>query len=251
MKSYSILILLSYFGVITAGAGDALSPQIYAQAYPETVTKAKSNMITLFNGIELRFNDGKNKTFQEKLKNADLEDQLSQVYPIGKGSFRPPVKNDDPGRFRCDAFFRAVYGKTKQEVRKNLVSIIWLPKSAKKKIWITQINGVDKQLIKVSSEIDKLSPSLKQFAMKLGGTFNWRTISGTSRLSAHSFGIAIDLNPDKSSYWKWDRSYRYKNQFPKQIIEIFEKHGFIWGGKWYHYDTMHFEYRPELLRRNK
>ena len=27
----------------------------------------------------------------------------------------------------------------------------------------------------------------------------------------------------------------------------FETHGFIWGGKWYHYDTMHFEYRPELL----
>ena len=31
------------------------------------------------------------------------------------------------------------------------------------------------------------------------------------------------------------------------IVEIFERHGFIWGGKWYHYDTMHFEYRPELL----
>jgi peptidoglycan LD-endopeptidase CwlK len=28
---------------------------------------------------------------------------------------------------------------------------------------------------------------------------------------------------------------------------VFEKHGFIWGAKWYHYDTMHFEYRPELL----
>ena len=28
---------------------------------------------------------------------------------------------------------------------------------------------------------------------------------------------------------------------------IFERHGFIWGGKWHHYDTMHFEYRPELL----
>jgi hypothetical protein len=34
---------------------------------------------------------------------------------------------------------------------------------------------------------------------------------------------------------------------PLEIIDIFERHGFIWGGKWYHYDTMHFEYRPELL----
>jgi hypothetical protein len=21
----------------------------------------------------------------------------------------------------------------------------------------------------------------------------------------------------------------------------------VWGGRWYHYDTMHFEYRPELF----
>jgi hypothetical protein len=34
---------------------------------------------------------------------------------------------------------------------------------------------------------------------------------------------------------------------PRQIVDIFERHGFIWGGRWYHYDTMHFEFRPELL----
>jgi hypothetical protein len=39
----------------------------------------------------------------------------------------------------------------------------------------------------------------------------------------------------------------YKNQIPLEIVKIFEKYGFIWGGRWYHYDTMHFEYRPELL----
>jgi hypothetical protein len=39
----------------------------------------------------------------------------------------------------------------------------------------------------------------------------------------------------------------YKNRIPLELVAIFEKHGFIWGGKWYHYDTMHFEYRPELL----
>ena len=31
------------------------------------------------------------------------------------------------------------------------------------------------------------------------------------------------------------------------IVKVFEKYGFIWGGRWYHYDTMHFEYRPEFL----
>ena len=30
-------------------------------------------------------------------------------------------------------------------------------------------------------------------------------------------------------------------------VDAFEAEGFIWGGRWLHYDTMHFEYRPELL----
>jgi D-alanyl-D-alanine carboxypeptidase len=37
----------------------------------------------------------------------------------------------------------------------------------------------------------------------------------------------------------------YKNKIPLEIAAAFEKHGFIWGGKWYHFDGMHFEYRPE------
>ena len=39
----------------------------------------------------------------------------------------------------------------------------------------------------------------------------------------------------------------YPNQIPWPIILAFEKYGFIWGGKWHHYDTEHFEYRPELF----
>ena len=33
---------------------------------------------------------------------------------------------------------------------------------------------------------------------------------------------------------------------PETVIKIFEKYGFVWGGTWDEYDTMHFEYRPEL-----
>ena len=52
-------------------------------------------------------------------------------------------------------------------------------------------------------------------------------------------------NPDIFIYSK--NKIFDKNKIPFEIVEIFERHGFIWGGKWYHYDTMHFEYRPELL----
>jgi hypothetical protein len=221
--------------------------EIYAKAYPKAVADIRGNFIVLQDGQKIAFDDGRDKTFTQKLASADLEDQLSQPYPTGEASFTDPAQNYDPGRFRCQEFFLAVYGRTEQEVRKNLVRITWLPKSSGKKVWVTKVNGVDKQLEKVSAEIDQLPPRFKEFVTTIGGTFNWRKIAGTKRLSAHSFGISIDLNPKKSSYWRWDAKYKYKNKLPREIVEIFEKHGFIWGGKWYHYDTMHFEYRPELL----
>jgi len=66
------------------------------------------------------------------------------------------------------------------------------------------------------------------------------------------FGIAIDIAAAHSHYWLRAKPgagghIAYKNEIPWEIVRIFEANGFIWGGKWYHYDTMHFEYRPELI----
>lgn len=145
-----------------------------------------------------------------------------------------------------------MYGKSANEVKANLVPIFWLPKTINKSLMITSINGINKKLQAVSNDLDKLPDSLKKYITNPAGTFNWRTISGTERFSTHCFGIAIDINVDHSNYWKWDnrdtgQTLSYRNRIPIEVVEVFERHGFIWGGKWYHYDTMHFEYRPELL----
>jgi hypothetical protein len=31
------------------------------------------------------------------------------------------------------------------------------------------------------------------------------------------------------------------------VVRYFEDEGFVWGGKWLMFDTIHFEYRPEIL----
>jgi hypothetical protein len=153
---------------------------------------------------------------------------------------------------RYEPFFDKMYGNcTKGQVEDRLVPIVWLPKHGSKKLKITGVNGVNEKLQAVSDELDKLPDSFVKYLTPSGGTYNCRVIAGTNRKSAHGDGIAIDINVSWSDYWRnarpVDGKYPYKNRMPWEIVEIFEKHGFIWGGKWYHYDTMHFEYRPELL----
>lgn len=93
--------------------------------------------------------------------------------------------------------------------------------------------------------------------------FSWRPIAGTASLSYHSYGAAIDFlsnaTAGKEVYWRWARDrypewyiLPYEKRFspPEAFIRAFEKRGFIWGGKWFYFDTMHFEYRPEILAVN-
>lgn len=224
----------------------------YVKAYPDQIVRISKNQMIWKDSTIMRFDDGQKKTFAELLLNADLEDQLTQKYPRTPQT-KSPALNDDPGRFRYEPFFRKMYGATEAEVRTNLVEIVWLPKTLKKKLLVSKINDVHKHFQAVSDELER-HPELMKYVNNPAGTFSWRVISGTNRLSMHSYGIAIDINLNLSHYWQWDCRCKdentplvYKNLIAAQVVEIFEKHGFIWGGKWYHYDTMHFEYRPELL----
>ena len=111
--------------------------------------------------------------------------------------------------------------------------------------------GVADKLKAVSADLDALPDSFVKYLTPSGGTYNCRVIAGTTRPSVHGNGAAIDINVAWSDYWRNHQpvggKHPYKNRIPWEIVEIFERHGFIGGGKWYHYDTMHFEYRPELL----
>ena len=202
------------------------------------------------------FDDGVVKDVKSLLDAPDLEDQVCAMpYPTD-AVFTAPKKNEDPGRVRFEAFFRKMYGNSEAEVKANLVEIKWLPKHLNLSLKVSKINGVAAQFSKISEELDQ-HPEWVKYLTNPAGTFTWRKISGTNRLSTHSFGITIDINTAFSNYWQWDNKawktkgedmdFPYINRIPLGIVKVFEKHGFIWGGKWYHYDSMHFEYRPELL----
>lgn len=227
-----------------------ISVQRLLKAYPSTITGYDGTSIILNDGSKMIYSAGGNKSHNELINSSDIGDIF--VYPYIKGEVKHISKNYDPGRIRNEELLKKMYGSTSVEVQKSLVTIIWCPKLVNQKLRITNINGVAEQLKKISDELDK-HPELENYLYS-AGTFNWRKVRGSDRLSSHSFGIAIDLNVKYSDYWQWncrctseDADLGYKNRIPQLIVDIFEKYGFIWGGKWYHYDTMHFEYRPELL----
>lgn len=93
--------------------------------------------------------------------------------------------------------------------------------------------------------------------------FNFRFIAGTTRLSNHSTGRAVDINPRYNPYVKWsngnlnispmngadyvDRTtnFPYKIDTEDLCFKEFVKRGFTWGGDWTSLkDYMHFE-KPE------
>ncbi len=257
MKSSALVLLSMIFINNNALSQDSVQTEKYAQillkAYPDCFVGIKDNYVIFRNGTRIIFDDGKTKTLAELYAHPDIEDQLKATYT--KGKTYNPAEGDDPGRIRNDTFFKTMYGATPAQVQKNLVTITWLPKTAKQQLKVSRINGVDKKIQAISDELEKLPAHLLLYVQQVAGTFNWRVIKGTNRLSTHSFGITMDINTKYSNYWQWDNKTtdeskkipNYINRIPQEIVDIFEKHGFIWGGKWYHYDTMHFEYRPELM----
>lgn len=222
-------------------------------AYPDFLERTDGNMLVWKDGTRMTIDDGRGtKDHETLLATADIKDMFFFPYPLGRTS-GPPGRNADPGRARNAAFFNKMYGDCQAGgVANALVDVVWLPKKWGKKVKATRVNGVASKLAAVSAELDALPAAFDQFLFPSAGTFVCRPIAGTTRVSAHGHGIAIDIATKPAHYWRWSGGtaggpIAYRNTIPPEIVEIFERHGFIWGGKWYHYDTMHFEYRPELI----
>lgn len=76
----------------------------------------------------------------------------------------------------------------------------------------------------------------------LGGLINVRKMRGGTDWSKHSWGIAIDLDPNRNSLkTKWKNAQFSKPEY-NVMMDCFYENGFINLGKEKGYDAMHFEY---------
>ncbi|MCP3138980.1 M15 family metallopeptidase [Pyxidicoccus xibeiensis] len=247
MSSRTVLLLLLLPRLALAATDAPPAPlACLAKWYPvvEPVRLESGWGYRLPDGRTYPFDDGRVKTFAQRLESPDLEDTL--CLPYRTGPIQPVTKEDeDPGRIRFDPLFQATYGASAEAV--DVVPIRFLGQR------LEVHRKVAPAFLRVATRLEALlakDASVKPYLTRLGGTFNWRKVANTQRQSAHSYGVSIDLNTAHAHYWEWQRPkqpVRWRNTVPQAVVDAFEAEGFIWGGRWYRYDTMHFEYRPELL----
>lgn len=82
-------------------------------------------------------------------------------------------------------------------------------------------------------------------------SFHYRNIVFKNRLSYHSYGQAVDINPVLNPFRKWGVTFPpngkynpdepgtlYKNH---PVVQEFERLGWFWGGDWRRKDFQHFQ----------
>jgi hypothetical protein len=228
-------------------AGDIPTLDALVHAYPTALAGYDAHDLIWRDGTRMNFAAGDSSSFDAELRDGSILAQMQQTYL--PGMIMPALATDeDPGRIRNRAFFDKMYGDCRKgEVAPHLVSIVWLPHHWGRTLRVTDINGVAAALTAVSNELDAAPDDITRYLTNPGGTYNCRAVADAGQASMHGWGAAIDINVAHSDYWHWHRSDAPPRPIPATIVETFARHGFIWGGKWSHYDTMHFEYRPELL----
>lgn len=250
MKPWAPLLLLALLpsGSLAAGLTPAQhhAAERLIRAYPTFLSRVEGNVLVWKDGTRMPLERAKASTYTARLDRPGLLDLLDTLYPACQ-PFAVPVRNEDPGRVRYEPLFRRTYGDSARHVAAHLETVNWFGQPLR----VTRINGAAASLRAVAAELVR-QPSLLPHTRPSAGAFLWRNVAGTSRLSLHALGAAIDVNTAHADYWLWkgyregQAGIRYRNRVPLALVRVFERHRWIWGSRWYHHDTMHFEYRPEL-----
>lgn len=135
--------------------------------------------------------------------------------------------------------YAAMFGRTVDQVFDNLTS--WdVPGSPGR---ITTHRRVMPALLQVGAAIEDAMAAGQIYYVDPDHTsaIAARTIGGESRLSRHTFGIAMDINSRDNPF---RRDNRLITDFPDWWQQAFADAGFCWGGLWVgSKDTMHFAWQ--------
>jgi hypothetical protein len=276
------LLFLFFIPVLCFAQADRGSPQRARQimetliaAYPDRIERAEfhdNDWTVVMRGTRYYYADGRILPAELRNKAADYAplpfynyaaelpvwktpsaEEAARYRSMGESRRSNPLK-------RSPHFFDALWqAQTREESGRRIKPLNFLGKS------VQVHEGIHGELRQVETIILAAAKTDAQVRTWVNGIdavqgWNWRGIVDTQNRSYHAYGVAVDILPKslggKETYWIWASRTKpewwnipYSDRFhpPTAVIKAFESRGFIWGGKWLFFDTMHFEYRPEIM----
>ncbi|MCL2880998.1 MAG: M15 family metallopeptidase [Treponema sp.] len=246
-----------------------------ASAYPgiiDSVQFRDNDWAVSMRGVWYYYAGGKLLPGELMANAAEFDPQPFYNYPKEMPPWRAPsaeeaarIKNMAANRGknppkRSQYFFDELWrARSKDESYDRVKSIHFLGLSVLVHYSILEnLSLVEEQILTAA----KTDPELRAWIANIKSLegWNWRPIADTRTRSFHAYGAAVDIlmksAGGKETYWMWaarskpdwwNVPYSQRLNPPDTVIKAFESRGFVWGGKWLYFDTMHFEYRPEIL----
>ena len=147
---------------------------------------------------------------------------------------------------------------TEAKARKQMTTIkvpVWKMTASGGRYASSMDLTINKKVAKnVQAIFDEIYQLDIKFPIKVLKGYGYRKVGGvglsrSTLMSMHSFGVAIDINPgdyDNDYFLGAGNDLRDKSNpycIPDEVIDIFEKYGWYWGGNFsICADTMHFQY---------
>lgn len=246
------------------GLGNAPGVRAFAQAYApliDSVTLEPNDVVFTLAGQRIRFQGGRLLS-EARLDSSRRCDPVFYRYPLGPLT-EPPAADEDMPTY-CTDVQETLWGDREDEIRGHGRSVTFLDhRMFVNELIVSPLEAVETQLRRKAVQ----DPEVAAWIDDLDITYSFvdREIEGSETRSQHAWGLAVDLVPrsyhGRHVYWQWSRVYDREGwdripveqrwSPPQAVIQTFEAQGFVWGGKWAHFDMIHFEYRPEILLYNR
>ncbi len=236
----------------------------FVEAYApliDSVTYGEDDVVFALGSRPIHFQGGR-MLEEDRLDRGNDCDPIFYPYSLEPLTEPPPLPEGNP--IYCTDLLESLWGRTDEQIRSHGQSTTFLDhRMFVNNLLIDPLAAVEKDVLKAARGDSSVRTWIDE--MDITYSFIDRGIAGSPTRSHHAWGMAIHLVPKSygrlNVYWRWSRVYDEEGWHripverrwspPVAVIEIFETHGFVWGGKWPHFDNIHFEYRPEIILYNR